>query len=107
MVIQKVWLLSHFHAGTADGKTAYARQFEKPYESLVLVEGSDAPACEVEKQLRVWFVVGTITDRQRSPYWHAGGHRCSSHDSTFADIRTRGVKFGGGHAEHTRGRTAS
>ena len=24
------WLLSHLHADTADGKTAYARQFEKP-----------------------------------------------------------------------------
>ena len=36
MVRHAAWLLSHFQAGTADGKTAYARQFEKPYESLVL-----------------------------------------------------------------------
>ena len=28
--------LSHFQTGSADGKTAYARQFERPYESLVL-----------------------------------------------------------------------
>ena len=30
------WLLSHFETGSADGKTAYARQFERPYESPVL-----------------------------------------------------------------------
>ena len=36
VVRHAAWLLSHFQAGTADGKTAYARQFEKPYESLVL-----------------------------------------------------------------------
>ena len=30
------WLLSHFQTGSADGKTTYARQFEKTYESLVL-----------------------------------------------------------------------
>ena len=30
------WLLSHFQTGSADGKTAYARQFERPYESPVL-----------------------------------------------------------------------
>ena len=29
MVRHAAWLLSHFQAGTADGKTAYARQFEK------------------------------------------------------------------------------
>ena len=29
------WLQCTIHAGTADGKTAYARQFENPYESLV------------------------------------------------------------------------
>ena len=36
MVRHAAWLLSHFQARAADGKTAYARQFEKPYESLVL-----------------------------------------------------------------------
>ena len=36
MVRHAAWLLSHFQTGSADGKTAYARQFEKPYESLVL-----------------------------------------------------------------------
>ena len=36
MVRHAAWLLSHFQAGTADGKTAYARQFERPYESPVL-----------------------------------------------------------------------
>ena len=35
MVRHAAWFLSHFQAGTADGITAYARQFEKPYESLV------------------------------------------------------------------------
>ena len=35
MVRHATWLLSHFQAGSADGKTAHARQFEKPYESLV------------------------------------------------------------------------
>ena len=37
MVRHTAWLLSHFQAGTADGKTAYARQFEEPYESPVLL----------------------------------------------------------------------
>ena len=46
------------------------------------MEGSDVPACEVEKQLGLWFVVGEITDKQRSPHWHESGHRCGSHDST-------------------------
>ena len=36
MVRHAAWLLSHFQAGTADGKTAYTRQFEKPCESPVL-----------------------------------------------------------------------
>ena len=35
MVRHAAWLLTHFQAGSADGKTAYARQVEKPYESLV------------------------------------------------------------------------
>ena len=35
MVRHAAWLLSHFQGGTADGMT-YARQFEKPCESLVL-----------------------------------------------------------------------
>ena len=30
------WLLCHFQTGSADGKTAYVRQFERPYESPVL-----------------------------------------------------------------------
>ena len=30
------WLLSHFQTRSADGKTAYARHFERPYESPVL-----------------------------------------------------------------------
>ena len=90
MVRHAAWLLSHFQAGTADGKTAYARQFERPYESPVL---PFAPACEVEKQLGVWFVVGEITDKQRSPHWHESGHRCSSIGSTFTSVRTRGFKL--------------
>ena len=36
MVRHAAWLLSHFQAGTADRTTAYARQFERPYESPVL-----------------------------------------------------------------------
>ena len=36
MVRHAAWLLSHFQTGSADGKTAYARQFERPYESPVL-----------------------------------------------------------------------
>ena len=36
MVRHAAWLLSLFQTGSADGKTAYARQFERPYESLVL-----------------------------------------------------------------------
>ena len=35
MVGHAAWLLSHFQAGNADGKTAHARQSEKPNESLV------------------------------------------------------------------------
>ena len=36
MVRHAAWLLSHFQTGSAYGKTAYARQFERPYESPVL-----------------------------------------------------------------------
>ena len=36
MVRHAAWLLSHFQTGSADGKAAYARQFERPYESPVL-----------------------------------------------------------------------
>ena len=36
MVRHAAWLLSHFQTGSADGMTAYARQFERPYESPVL-----------------------------------------------------------------------
>ena len=36
MVRHAAWLLSHFQTGPADGKTAYARQFERPHKSLVL-----------------------------------------------------------------------
>ena len=36
MVRHAAWSLSHFQAVPADGKTAYARLFEKPYESPVL-----------------------------------------------------------------------
>ena len=36
MVRRAAWLLSHFQAGTVDGKTAHARQLGKPFESLVL-----------------------------------------------------------------------
>ena len=50
---------------------------------------------------------GKITDKQRTPHWHESGHRCSSHDSTFADIRKRGVKSGGGHEGYNRCRTAN
>ena len=31
-----------------------------------------------------------------TPYWHESGHRCGSHDSTSAGVRTRGFKSGGG-----------
>ena len=37
MVRHAAWLLSHFQTGSADGKTSYARQFERPDESLVLL----------------------------------------------------------------------
>ena len=36
MVRHAAWLLSHFQTESADGKTACARQFERPYESPVL-----------------------------------------------------------------------
>ena len=36
MVRHAAWLSSHFQTGSADGKTAHARQFERSYESLVL-----------------------------------------------------------------------
>ena len=61
------------------------------------MERSDAPACEVDKQLGLWFMVGEITDKPRSPHWHGSGHRCGSQDSTSASVRTRGFKSGGGH----------
>ena len=42
MARHAAWLLSHFQAGTADGKTAYARQFENPTSHLCyfLLNGS-------------------------------------------------------------------
>ena len=114
MVRHAAWLLSHFQAGTADGKTAYARQFEKPYESPVLpfaerVMWKD-PTLQPAKLRSSWgygLWLGTITDKQRSPHWHESGHRCSSHDSTSAGVRTRGFKSGGGHEGHTRCWTTS
>ena len=36
MVRHAAWLLGHFQTGSVDGKTAYARQFERPSESPVL-----------------------------------------------------------------------
>ena len=36
MVRHAAWFLSHFQTESVDGKTAYARQFERPYESPVL-----------------------------------------------------------------------
>ena len=106
MVRHAAWLLSHFQARAADGKTAYARQFEKPYESLVLPFAElVAPAGEVEEQLGLWSVVGQNTDKQCSSHWYKIGHRGGSHDSTSTGVRTRGGKSGGGHEGHTRGRT--
>ena len=36
MVRHAAWFLSHFQTGSADGKTAYARQFERPYAERVI-----------------------------------------------------------------------
>ena len=98
------WLLSHFQAGSGDGKTAYARQFEKPYESPVLPfaervmwKDPKLQPAKLRSSWEVWFVVETITDKRRAPHLHEIGHRCGPHDLTFADIRTRGVKLSGGH----------
>ena len=72
MVRHAAHLLSHFQAGTADGKTACARQFERPQESLNgSVERSDAPACEVEKQL----VYGLWLERSQTSNAHLIGTR--------------------------------
>ena len=72
MVRHAAWLLSHFQAGTADGKTAYARQFGKPYESPVLPcaewvmwKDPTVQPSKLRSSWEVWFVVGTITDKQR------------------------------------------
>ena len=114
MVRHAAWLLSHFQTGSADGKTAYARQFERPYESPVLpfaerVMWKD-PTLQPAKLKSSWgygLWLGEITDKQRSPHWHESGHRCGSHDSTSAGVRTRGFKSGGGHEGHTCCRTTS
>ena len=85
MVRHAAWLLSHFQTGSADGKTADARQFERPYESLVLpfterVTWKDPTlrSAKLEKQLGLWFVVGdhrpaTLTSlaRERASLWLA------------------------------------
>ena len=108
------WLLSHFQTGSADGKTAYAQQFERPYESPVLPfaervvwKDQTLQPAKLKKKLGFWFVVGETTDKQRSPHWHEGGHRFGSHDSTSAGVRTRRFKSGGGHEGHTCCRTTS
>ena len=44
IVRHAAWLLSHFQAGTADGKTAYARHLEKPLVLPFLLNGSRGKA---------------------------------------------------------------
>ena len=113
MVRHAAWLWSHFQTASGDGNTAYARRFERPYESLVqpfaervMWNDPTLQPAKLKKQLGLWFVVGEITDKQRSPHWHESGHRCGSHDSTCAGVRTRGLKSGGGvHEEQTCCRT--
>ena len=86
MVRYATWLLSHYQTGSADGKTAYSRQFERPYESLVL------PFAEW-----VMWKDPTLQPAKLSHHWHESGHRCGSHNSTSTGVRTRGFKSGGGH----------
>ena len=114
-MVRHAWLLSHFQAGTADGKTAYARRFEKKtYESPVLpfaerVMWKD-PTLQPAKFRSRWRYGLWLERSQTSngtPHWHESGPRCCSHDSTSADIRTRGVKSSDGHEEHTRCPTTS
>ena len=70
MVRHAAWLLSHFQAGTDDGKTAYARQFQKLRVICALllngscgrIRRSSLRSCEAAGSM-----VGTITDKRRSP----------------------------------------
>ena len=78
MVRHAAGLLNHFQTGSAGGKTAYARQFERPNESPVLPFAERSCGKIRRSRLRS---VGEITDKQRSPHWHESGHRCGSHDS--------------------------
>ena len=70
MVRHVAWLLSRFQTGSADGKTAYARQFERPYESRVLpfaerVMWKDPPL-QPAKLKSSWFCVSWLARSQTS-----------------------------------------
>ena len=114
MVRYAAWLWSHFQAGTADGKTTYARQFEKPYESPVLpfaerVMWKD-PTHQLAK-LRSSLGYGLWLGRSQTSNAHL---ICTRVGIFFArtirrlpSSKTRGVNSCGGRAGHTHGRTAS
>ena len=76
-----------------------------PTNHLCYLSLDGLQSAKLKSSSGLWFVVGEITDKQRPPHWHESGHRCGSHDSTSAGVRTRGFKSGGGHERHTRCRT--
>ena len=104
MLRHAAWLLSHFQTGSADGKTAYARQFESPV--LVLAERVmwKDPTLQPAKLKRSWDY-GLWLGRSQTSNAHL--IVVARNDWTCAGVRTRGFKSGGGHEGHTCCRTTS
>ena len=76
---------------------------KNPCESLVLSCAErvmwEDPTLQPSKLRSSWECGLWLGRSQTSnaPHRHESGHRCSSHVSTPADMRTRGVKSSGGH----------
>ena len=83
MVRHAAWLLSQFQTGSSDGKTAYARQFERPCESPVL------PCAE-----RVMWKDPTLQPAKLKSSWCYGLWLGRSQTSNAHLIGTRVVEYG-------------
>ena len=108
LVRHAAWLLSPFQTGSTDGKTAYARQFERPYESLVLPSAERVMWKNPTLQpagYGLWLV------RSQTSNAHVIGMRVgivvARTIRRLPESDREDSKSGGGHEEHTRCRTTS